>query len=551
MFKLNRLLVALAGALLVMSCNDSSKNTADAPPIKTHAELTAFFQEWRAFQAPEMKDRLPDYSAAAMKQQHQALAQWQQRLARVDTSGWTIPQQVDWYLIWAEMNGLDFDHRVLQPWVRDPAFYVWFYPDPSDVPEREGPNIHGCVELPKYAQPLSAQDAAEIAGKFRNAKALYEQAKQNLTGNARDLWITGTRSIREQSEALEAFAEAVKASHADLAAAALEARDASNAFAQWLDSQASSKTGTSGIGKENYTWCLQKVHLLPYTWEEEVLLLERELARSHSALRLFEHRHRNLPKLSKISNEADFNRELNNAVTEYINFFRDAEVVTMKDYMDKALRDQIGAFRQVEGVRGFFDEIGYRDAIVMRTHHYHWIELERLRLEPYENVIRQTPLLYNIFDSRAEGLATAMEELMMNAGLLENRPRAKELIWILLAQRAARGLGSLYQHGLEMDYKAACEFASKWTPWGLLPADGGTIQHEEQFYLQQPVYGSSYVTGKLELDKLIAEYARQRKEQFVLKDFMDDLNRVGIIPTSLIYWELTGDKSLLLKAVGK
>ena len=549
MFKRNRLLVALAWALLVISCNDSSKNSADTPPIKTHAELTTFFQEWRAFQAPEMKDGLPDYSAAAMKKQHQTLAQWQQRLARVDTSGWTIPQQVDWYLIWAEMNGLDFDHRVLKPWVRDPAFYVWFYPDPSDVPEREGPNIHGCVELPKYAQPLSAQDAAEIAGKFRNAKALYEQAKQNLTGNARDLWITGTRSIREQSEALEAFAEEVKSTHADLAAAALEARDASNAFAQWLDSKASSKTGTSGIGKEDYTWCLQKVHLLPYTWEEEVLLLERELARSHSALRLFEHRHRNLPKLSKISNEADFNRELNNAVTEYINFFRDAEVVTMKDYMDKALRDQIGAFRQVEGVRGFFDEIGYRDAIVMRTHHYHWIELERLRLEPYENVIRQTPLLYNIFDSRAEGLATAMEELMMNAGLLENRPRAKELIWILLAQRAARGLGSLYQHGLEMDYQEACNFASKWTPWGLLPADGGTIQHEEQFYLQQPVYGSSYVTGKLELDKLIAEYARQRNEQFVLKHFMDDLNRVGIIPTSLIYWELTGDKSLLEKAI--
>ncbi len=544
-------MVALAWALLVISCNTATMATKEEPPIRTHEELVQLFQDWRAFQAPVMKDGLPDYSAAAMKQQHQELKNWQQRLTAADTSGWTIPQQVDWYLLWAEMNGLDFDHRVLQPWVRDPAFYVWFYPDPSDVPEREGPNIHGCVELPKYAQPLSAQDAAEIAGKFRKAKALYEQAKQNLTGNARDLWITGTRSIREQSEALEAFAEEVKVSHADLAAAALEARDASNAFAQWLDSKADSKTGPSGIGKENYTWCLQKVHLLPYTWEEEVLLLERELARSHSALRLFEHRHRNLPKLSKISNEADFNRELNNAVTEYINFFRDAEVVTMKDYMDKALRDQIGAFRQVEGVRGFFDEIGYRDAIVMRTHHYHWIELERLRLEPYANVIRQTPLLYNIFDSRAEGLATAMEELMMNAGLLENRPRAKELIWILLAQRAARGLGSLYQHGLEMDYEEACEFASKWTPWGLLPADGGTIQHEEQFYLQQPVYGSSYVTGKLELDKLIAEYARQRNEQFVLKDFMDDLNRVGIIPTSLIYWELTGDKSLLEKAIGK
>jgi len=295
---------------------------------------------------------------------------------------------------------------------------------------------------------------------------------------------------------------------------------------------------------------LQKVHLLPYTWEEEVLLLQRELARAHSSLRLYEHRHRNLPKLIKVDNEADFNRLLNEAVTEYITFFLNAEIVTMKDYMDAALRAQIGTFKPMDGIRGFFDEIGYRDAIVMRTHHYHWIELERLRLEPYENVIRQTPLLYNIFDSRAEGLATAMEELMMNAGLLEKRPRAQELIWILLAQRAARGLGSLYQHGLEMNYEEACNFASKWTPWGLLPADGSTIQHEEQFYLQQPVYGSSYVTGKLELDKLIAEYARQREGKFVLKNWMDEINQVGIIPTSLIYWEMTGDKSLLERAMG-
>jgi hypothetical protein len=121
----------------------------------------------------------------------------------------------------------------------------------------------------------------------------------------------------------------------------------------------------------------------------------------------------------------------------------------------------------------------------------------------------------------------------------------------MLAQRAARGLGSLYQHGLEMDYKEACAFASKWVPWGLLPADGGTITHEEQFYLQQPVYGSSYVTGKLELDKIIAEYARQREGKFVFKEWMDEINRIGIIPTSLIYWEMTGDKSVLEKAISR
>jgi uncharacterized protein (DUF885 family) len=187
----------------------------------------------------------------------------------------------------------------------------------------------------------------------------------------------------------------------------------------------------------------------------------------------------------------------------------------------------------------------------MRGHHFHWIDKEREIVEPVESPIRRVPLLYNIFDSRAEGLATAMEELVMNAGLLENRPRAKELVYIMLAMRAARGLGGLYQHSQDMTFDEATKFASKWVPWGLLPANGGTIQGEQQFYLQQPGYGSSYVVGKLDVDKLIAEYARQREGKFVLREFMDAFTTKGIIPMSLLYWEMTGDKSMLNEALKK
>ena len=137
----------------------------------------------------------------------------------------------------------------------------------------------------------------------------------------------------------------------------------------------------------------------------------------------------------------------------------------------------------------------------------------------------------------------------MHAGLYEGRPRGRELVWVMLAQRAARGLGALYQHGQEMNFAESTEFASKWTPWGLLPADGGTIQGEEHFYLTQPGYGTSYVIGKIEIEKLLAEYARQREGEFSLKAFFDEFNSKGVIPVSLIYWEMTGDKSMLEKAL--
>jgi len=224
------------------------------------------------------------------------------------------------------------------------------------------------------------------------------------------------------------------------------------------------------------------------------------------------------------------------------------EMMTVKPYMDPAMRAVIMPFSPLtdpKELRGFFSEVDYRDPMPMRAHFFHWIDKAREIEEPVESPIRRVPLLYNIFDNRAEGMATAMEELILNAGMLKNRPQATELVHIMLAQRCARGLGGLYQHGQLMDFDQATKFASKWVPWGLLPADGGTIQHEEHFYIQQPVYGESYVIGKIMIDQLIAEYARQREEKFNMKAFMDEFNRVGIIPVSLVYWQMTGDKSML------
>ncbi|NBW94298.1 MAG: DUF885 family protein, partial [Bacteroidetes bacterium] len=397
-----------------------------------------------------------------------------------------------------------------------------------------------------YAYPLSDEDAAEIEAGLRIMPALYESARKNLTGNARDLWIKGIGSIRRQSTSLERWAAEQESDHPSLAEAAREAQVASEAFADWLDEQADSKDGLSGVGKDNMTWALKNIHYQPYTWEEEVTLVKRELARSHAALRLEENRNRELPELERIDNAADYDRLLNAAVDEYLAFLEEEEILPMKDYMEQALRERIGTYEPVDhpdDLRGFFSEIGYRDEVAMRTHHYHWIDLARMRDEPTDSPIRNTPLWYNIFDGRAEGLATGMEEMMMHAGLFDDRPRGREMVWILLAQRAARALGGLYQHANLMTHEEAARFADKWTPRGFLPWDDATIQNEQHFYLRQPTYGESYVIGKLEIEKLLAEYARQRPDDYTLYQFMDDLNGAGVIPVSLINWELNGDDS--------
>jgi hypothetical protein len=545
-------LIILAGLSLTLfiGCQTQSDTTEDLSSIPgSHQELQDFFLDWRAFYAPSEINGIPDYSAQAMKQQYTDLSKWQDRLAAVDTTNWPIAHQVDWYIIWAEMNGLDFAHRVKQPWSRDPAFYLWFFSYATDVPEREGPNAWGGVEYDYYDKPLSPQDAEEIIMQLAKGPELLQQAKENLTGKAKDLWVLSEGSFRNQSNDLQHFAERMISIYPNLAKEALELKKASDEFADWLASQSSTKTEVSGVGKDNYSWNLKKVHLLPYTWEEEKTLMERELWRAHASLRLEENQNRALPGWEKISNEADYDLLVNEAIDDFMLFLAEEEIMTIEDNMDPAMRERADEFSVADGLRGFFEEVIYRDPMTMRAHHNHWLDLARMRDKPHESIIRSTPSRYNLFDGRAEGMATGMEEMLMHAGLYEGRPRGKELVWVMLAQRAARGLGGLYQHGQEMTHQEACNYASKWTPWGLLPADGGTIQGEEHFYLEQPAYGTSYVIGKIEIERLLATYAQMHEGDFKLKDFIDEFNRKGVIPVSLIYWEMTGDKSLLEAAI--
>ena len=95
-------------------------------------------------------------------------------------------------------------------------------------------------------------------------------------------------------------------------------------------------------------------------------------------------------------------------------------------------------------------------------------------------------------------------------------------------------------HANEYTIEQAAEFASRWTPSGWMPPDSDTVWGEQHLYLQQPGYGTSYIIGKIEIEKLLAERALELGDRFTLKGFMDEFTAAGVIPVSLIRWELTG-----------
>ncbi|QHL91606.1 DUF885 family protein [Sphingomonas changnyeongensis] len=501
--------------------------------------LESLFTEWRQLQKGEVRGGAPDFTAPALARQAAALKQLRARLDRLPAAQWSIARKVDRELIRSEMNGLDFDLRVAQPWRRDPAWYISVWTAQSDTPAHEGPVHPMPVELWTYSFPLDAAAQTKLAGELAHIPALLAQARGNLTGNTRDLWKASIVTIGEQLAALEDLQTKVAGGDPALRRAVDAATGATRDFLDWVKAEAPKKTGPSGVGKAEYSWFLKHVQRSPLTWEDEVAILQRELDRAHAALRMEEHRNRALPPLTGAQSPADYDRQARAAVDKYLRFMDERQILTVRDYMKPALLARIGSYVPPEQ-QNFFHIAMHRAPMTLWTHFYHWWDLANMAADPHPSAIRRGPLLYNVWLSRAEGMATAMEELMLNAGLFDDDPRAREIVWIMQAQRAARGLASLYAQANMIDLDAAMAMQVSRTPNGWMSPNLPLLGFEQQMYLRLPGYGPSYITGKAMIERLITEVAEKRGKDFRVKDFFDELNSYGMIPVPLIRWQMLG-----------
>ena len=514
-------------------------------------KLETLFNDWRQFEFPPLKKGAPDYSYETFRDRMPEFRKLRERLIEIDKSQLDIESKIDWTIIWAEMNGFEFNFRVLKPWERDPAYYKSVWMNRSDVPAHEGPTHHSVIEIWQYNFPLSVTESARLDNQLKVIPILNEQAKINLTGNAKDLWIAGIRDIDRQVKDLILILNYpdVKNNQA-LVISINEAIESTENFLDWLKTESLKKDGPSGIGKENYTWYQQNVHLVPLSWDDEVMILKRELARAWASLKLEEHKNRNLPNLVPASNPEEYDLIANQASKEFLNFLDKEEIIDVKDFYREALNEHLGEYIP-EDKRNFFWITAHLDPKPLYSHFFHWFELAEMDLNPSNNIIRKEPLLYNIFDSRNEGVATGVEEMFMQTGLYENTPRSKEIVYILIAQRAARGLGSLYAHANLMSMEEAGKIHSEYTPRGWMKTEKELLIFEQHLYLRQPGYGTSYITGKYLFENALAEYSRLNENDVTanLKDFFNKLIKIGNIPMSLFHWEINDDSSVISQIV--
>jgi len=549
MFKLNRATIVC----IVLACFAAFHASAASAASDSYDDLVALFREFRAFQEPQINDGVPDYTPAAMEEKRNGLKGFQNRLAAMNIDDWPVWQKVDYHLVRAEMNAVYFFHRVFKPWARDPGFYSMSGGD-------SGPSMN----LRRYLSPLfemeppvSNEDQAQCRTVLQGIPKLYDQAKSNLTEASGDLADIALRFMRNDARTFDRLAEHFQEHHPDLAADAERAGEAAREYLKWVEQNKDKMTAPVGVGKDNYSWWQRNVLLSPWGWEESNAIIQREYDRVITFLKLEEHRNRKLPPLKVAMTRKEWDDSLKQALDYVVGFLRDEEIMTVPDWVDPS--DYYGRRRgrddedeDDEASRERFlpentnvdTKYRQREILPGETHEYvgHMLDSQRQR-RLTKSPIRSAGRRFNMASRRSEGWAVATEELLMQVGVLDERPRRGRIMeYIMNASHMSLAIPDMKMHANEINFAESRRLCAEIMPRGWTREDEQVVWFEMKSNICNPGgFHSNVVTGKAYFMKIFRECAQELDTEFVLKDFIDEFLSCGMIPMSLIRWEMTGN----------
>ena len=497
--------------------------------FKSYTDLVSLYKDFRRIITPRLVGGIPDYTAPAMKKSYDSLKLLLARWKALDTAGWTIDQKIDFRLVGAQLHGEEFNHRIIRRWSSDPAFYntiSWF-----------NPTMEGSVGLPQV--PMQPETLNRFKERLLQLPRQLEQAKKNLTTMKPDLATLGIKLKEYELQRWEKWKTNALLSHPELQLQVDGLIASLKDFKRWLETKKPGLTGQSGIGKENYNWMLKNVYLLPLNWDQCVLLTQRELERTVATLKLEEFRNRNLPELKLIDNEKEFADLQVAGQKKLIAFIRDNKILPEPDLMTTK---PAGRYSRPNGERNFFEQVLDRDPTSLHPHDMTGHAPDGIRMKEWGQL--PIPRTYDpeyVTGMRAEGLATGMEDILMQLGMHDASPRSRELSYMLRAFRAVRALADMKMHGNVLDLAGAMKYAKETVPYGWYGETGNYLIWEEMdLYMRQPGYGIGYFFGAYQIEQLIAEKGMEQGKDFSIQAFMKDFLQPGLVPISLIRLKMTG-----------
>ncbi len=510
----------------------------------TYKEFVALFQDFLEWKDPVNSNTpgwlnsmlaakiYPDFSEDAVNIRRAQMREFQDRLENMAVVDWQVEQQVDYLAVRSRFDQQDFILNVSRPWSRDPGFYV-------DKMQRIT-----FVDL-----PVSDDELAQLRVRLQAISLLVEEGRNNLTEVAADYADLAIFNLKNAdgvghgypyratpppgvigwyADFLQRAVAQQPALKSDVAAAMKSVEG----FHDWLKEHRSSMTGQAGVGKEKFDWYLKHVKLMPYTGDQIITLGKRELNRLWSVYALEQHRNRNLPVIELPTSAEEYAERIENADRKIREFLVKNEIITIPDYINE-LGTNVPWIVRPEGPN-FWEQVQYRDPTpdhlhaVIPGHRFDDI-VERHNEHPIRSKIRS--------GGRTEGWGVYLEEGMMNAGVIDDLPRVRELIYVFGIFRAARVPADVWLQRNEMTVSEVVDWWMERTPW----LDENVARVDAEIYLRRPPgYGLGYMIGMLQMQQLLADRKRQLGDDFVLKDFHDTFMASGRLPLSLIRWEMTG-----------
>jgi uncharacterized protein (DUF885 family) len=533
-------------------------------------KLSNDFWAWRARFQPFTSDDIPriehpgghrDWSKDAIEKQRAELKEYEQRWKKIDSSGRTVSQQVDYRLIGSAIARVHWELDVNRRWERDPTFYL-------------EQSLTAIEELLAQPPPFDVTRSEELLARVADIPQILADGKKNLrpVRPFARLAIDDLQNIREemlrvesgvgpllhsQTKGKEGLANAL---HKATAAAVV----ALEGYREWLLADLDKMPEKSAVGRGNYEYFLKNVALLPYTPEQLLEFGHQEWGRTVAFEQFEAQRNAGLPELKIFESRDAQIRKSDSDEIAIRKFLVEKGILSVPaetpHYLVRAMPDYVsalsdfgetddfgGALRPNDpGTRwinppsatlGYFSLATAKDTRPITVHegvpgHFFQLWLSRRH---------EDPIRREYYDSGSnEGLGFYAEEMMLQAGLFDDSPRSREIIYNFMRLRALR---------VEVDVKLALGMFTLEQGAAYLaehvPMDTKTAMSEAAMFSTTPGQAITYQIGKMQILEFLADARMKQGKEFNLRAFHDYLWKNGNVPLVLQRWEYLGDDTKL------
>lgn len=530
--------------------------------------LSERFWTWRAANQPASgddipritrpRDWVPDWSVTTVAARRKALGGFEVEWRAVDTTGWSRAAQVDYRLLGSALARVHWELDITRGWRRNPLFYL----------EQTVGVLHQDLLRPP---PFDTVRTRELVRRLERVPRTLQEGRANLAdavGPFARLAIDALAAIRPQLDsvggALRPLLTGPEAKR--LPAALAAASTALEGYRSWLEQRAAGLPRRTAVGRDAYTGFLRRVALVPYSPEQLVAMARQDWSRAVAFEAYERQRNEQLPALTpfptlaaQLAREAEDEGKIRRYLEEkslltipgWLRHYRTAPVPPYLEPLsgwgvdddltsaDRLAEDGV-SYRPPPGpTLGYFYRASTMDPRPLMVHegvpgHYTQMAIAWAH---------EDPIRRHYYDSNSnEGIGFYAEEMMLQAGLFDDNPHAREIIYNFMRLRALR---------VEVDVKLATgEFTIEQGARYLetnVPMDRETALQEASFFAAAPGQAITYEIGKLQILAFLTDARQQLGDRFSLRTFHDFVWKNGNVPIVLQRWELLGKDEELSK----